>query len=238
VGGDIIRWAWDVLSHWQVLVTGGAITAILAIIQLRRGESLPWRIYRWILLAFFVIALFLSWRDQYRAKIALEHRLSQLSVPVIAGRIPMIGLGRGGPTGDDSLLLLVVFVTNTGAPSALDINSVTVRVKGKEAIAKAIPLEEDGFNIVDSAGVLRHFDPSDNLPLRLLSPLPTGGEVMGFLHLFVSGISATDLHIPGAVIDIELQDVFGGLHPIHWEIDNMEHVDSLPRNLQPKNTQP
>jgi len=62
---DILIWSWAVLDHWQVLMTGGFITAILSGIQYRREQSIPWKMARRIMAGFLLVAFFLAWRDQH-----------------------------------------------------------------------------------------------------------------------------------------------------------------------------
>jgi hypothetical protein len=74
---EMTVWLWTVLNHWQVLLTGGIVTAFLTIVQARRQKAFSWSFNRRLFGGFLLCAMFLSWQEERRAKtssqIALQH---------------------------------------------------------------------------------------------------------------------------------------------------------------------
>src|SRR2546421_677004 len=64
---DIFRFIVDVAEHWQALLTGGVLMAILAIVERKNGKQLPWTAFRWIAVMALFVACYLAWHDQYKA---------------------------------------------------------------------------------------------------------------------------------------------------------------------------
>ncbi len=76
---DLWDWFWSVANQWQVLVTGGFVTAALVLYQSKSGITLPWSVTRWIFLVFLVIAFFLAWRDQKDSARKAQSEVDRLS---------------------------------------------------------------------------------------------------------------------------------------------------------------
>src|SRR5690242_947188 len=67
---DLWRFLQAVVTHWQLLVTGGLVTASVSVIEHKVGRAIGWHVYRWVLAMFVAVSVFLTWRD-------LDHRVSQ-----------------------------------------------------------------------------------------------------------------------------------------------------------------
>src|SRR5207249_3314935 len=92
-----IDWLWDVLNHWQVLVSGGIITAVLTAAQARIQHSFSWFFTKWVFSIFLIIALFQSWRDKQGALDLVQKELTQekdRSNPKLFAAIESTGLGQ------------------------------------------------------------------------------------------------------------------------------------------------
>jgi hypothetical protein len=64
-----------VLDRWAVLVTGGMVTAVLAVLQAWLQKPISWRFYRWVFMVFVAAACFLAWREEYdRAQRLVEEK--------------------------------------------------------------------------------------------------------------------------------------------------------------------
>jgi len=62
-----------VLDHWAVLMTGGLVTACLAVLQYWWQKTFSWRFHKWVIVVFLAYACFLAWREEYdRAQTFLE----------------------------------------------------------------------------------------------------------------------------------------------------------------------
>lgn len=74
---EILAFGWAVLSYWQALVTGGVVTALLEVAQRLFGWEIRRRHYFWLfVVAYFLAAFFLAWRDEHRAIRSLQQNLS------------------------------------------------------------------------------------------------------------------------------------------------------------------
>jgi hypothetical protein len=69
---ELMVWLWVVLDHWQVLITGGATTALLVIVQAKRQKAFSWSLCRGVFFIFLLWAFFASWRDEHRARAIAE----------------------------------------------------------------------------------------------------------------------------------------------------------------------
>jgi len=88
VASECLFWAWSVACHWQTLVTGGIITAILTAIQYKKQRSIPWTAARRIMAAFLFVAFFLAWRDQYERANTAEQNAHKAETALL-NRLPI-----------------------------------------------------------------------------------------------------------------------------------------------------
>jgi hypothetical protein len=73
---ELWRFVLAVCHHWASLVTGGFLIAALSLFQETGHAVRPWVYWTIALVALFV-SFFKAWRDEYRAKIALQGQTSQ-----------------------------------------------------------------------------------------------------------------------------------------------------------------
>ena len=146
----------------------------------------------------------------------------------------MVGTALGGESGEDCIVAALVNVSNTGAPSALDVIDVKLKANGKEASGIPIPIQKDGVTVVTRSGAQIHYDKSELLPVKLSTPIPTGGEVIGLVMVIVRGITYLDAHASGTTVTVTLRDVYGGEHVFHTTLDESHMRFPDMKNLQPK----
>ncbi len=82
------------ISHWQSYITGGAVTAVITLVERWREKTLPKRIYFIIFAVTFAMAsFFMAWRDQFeraeRLQISLNAKPQQ---PAIQVNVPPISV--------------------------------------------------------------------------------------------------------------------------------------------------
>jgi hypothetical protein len=71
--GEVWRFIVAVIGHWQGLVTGGLITALVLGYVVVSGQQLPRWFYLVLFLAvFFPMSCFLAWRDEHRMAARFE----------------------------------------------------------------------------------------------------------------------------------------------------------------------
>jgi len=112
-----------------------------------------------------------------------------------------------------------------------------MKANGKQSVANAVPLPQEGLTSVDSSGMQFHYARSEVLSLKLSTPIPTGGQASGFLPLFVPGISVADTNFPGSTVEIKLSDVYGGMHTLQMNIEKGNYKILDMKHLQPKTMQ-
>ena len=64
--GDVGEFAKSVAMHWGSWLTGGLIIAAIWVYEHFKGEALPWRFAAVVLALCFLIATFMTWREQHR----------------------------------------------------------------------------------------------------------------------------------------------------------------------------
>jgi len=74
---ECLTWALAVGHHWETLVTGGVVTALLTALQYKKQKSIPWTLARRVFAVFLFVAFFLAWRAQYESVQTLEAQLNQ-----------------------------------------------------------------------------------------------------------------------------------------------------------------
>jgi len=65
-----------ILSSWQGYLTGGVFVAIVSVWEHYSGHSISWSKYKWGVIAFLFISVFLAWYDQ-RTTIINERQISE-----------------------------------------------------------------------------------------------------------------------------------------------------------------
>src|SRR5205809_2389975 len=72
IWSDLLRFFVAFVSHWQGLVTGGAVTALIFTLERLTGKQLPKRTFVYIfVVTFALVAFFMAWRDEYGRAITL-----------------------------------------------------------------------------------------------------------------------------------------------------------------------
>ena len=66
---DVLQFVWAVLSRWQAYITGGVVTALITIVEKKRGKAFSWRVFVWFLAVYLVVAFYLAWHDEHTALI-------------------------------------------------------------------------------------------------------------------------------------------------------------------------
>lgn len=121
-----------VLAHWQALVTGGLVTAGIAIYEKRKNENVSWKSYVLFISAFLLYSVFAAWQDEHRNtesvitdKSALSSQLGTCAADLKSAR----GTLKDKQSLADSLQQVFIAsqqtATQQGANMATCINSLT-----------------------------------------------------------------------------------------------------------------
>ena len=196
---DFWSWCWAVLNHWQVLVTGGAVTAIISVIQARRGKGFPWSVTRWILFLFLITAFFLTWRDQYtRAR-------PRVDIKIIRGGVAENSVDTSG----GSFIYLELLLSNSGQRTGLIPWVVSVQdgakwIRANTAVINGGPVTMNGKGGSQTLPGRDKF-----IPEVTMHALGEGDIVSGYLTArFLQPISFFKSR-PAWRVEVSCRDVFG-----------------------------
>lgn len=196
---DFWNWCWAVLDHWQVLVTGGFITAILAMIQAKTGKDFPWSGTKWIFLVFLVAAFFLAWRDQY-----LKSK-PKVDIKIIRGGAA-VNILEQPPTG--TMVYLELLVSNSGPRTGLTRWLVSVK-DGENSIRGRTALITGPINLTGK-GNPQALPPREKfIPDMTMRAVGEGDFVGGYITAtFMQPMSFFEGHAERKV-EVTCLDVFG-----------------------------
>jgi hypothetical protein len=217
VGSDVMRFVTAVFSHWQAYVTGGGITAILAVIERLSSWRLPKKYYAVLITAGFLsVATFLAWRDEHRAaeaaKIAqgdAEKRLGEMNTPKLVGRINSVGVAPTGKHENDSIIVMVATIKDAGAPSIVQGLRAEVTLRD----GRTLPLQELPHLLGDiilrtEKGTKLRVLSTDYLPDKAGSqPIPRNGAVSGFYWGVVRGANRESVDATGSRVTLFFNDI-------------------------------
>lgn len=203
---DLSRWFFALLDKWQVLVTGGIITAALVGIQYWRGKNFSWRFYKWVLLLFVGVALFLAWRDQYHQVVTLKQKYE--TSPMFSGELQNAFWGQRN--GKPLLLVAGVLTNPYGPPSGTDNWRLTVKLKSSREITGIHPPNSGKDEPIPLAGNNNRLvlPEATYWPLQTESPVPAGAAVSGWFWAVFDGITEKDFS--GAEAIVSFDDVVTG----------------------------
>ena len=81
-----------ILSHWLPLVTTGAFSGLFEWYERHYDSKIPYAVYvRWVLVGGVAVSVFLTWQDEYRARINAEKDIAEKT-----GQISILRQGNEG----------------------------------------------------------------------------------------------------------------------------------------------
>lgn len=215
---DFVDWLWAVLNQWQVLVTGGMITAMFAVVQAYREKSFSWSVNKRILLGFLVLALFLAWREQRRRADHLEAEVARerdSNATKLVGRIEQTIVGEARELPNLAICHINVTIINEGAPSLVHHWKVSVSIAGKVYDSSLDTIPNNTLIDIKTSEPLRLMA-SDAIYEKTLNPIPRGGLARGWLRVSISGLSrmaiAKAMKGEGAKWSVSFEDYKGTVY--------------------------
>jgi hypothetical protein len=223
-------------NEWIILMSGVA-SVILAIVgTTRKWEKVPPLVFWGTAVACFFFASIRIWTIEYRARLAAEKHLQDLTVPEFSGSILYRSVA---PTKNetDSIVTLTATIKNTGAPSIADDMAVKIRLKnGKQILLEGMGIPTTDVKLSSDTpghpGVILLKE--EFLPLKTIGqPIVTGGAARGWMWGVAKGVKTAELMELGATYIISFTDVSGKAHEISSTmIGNLDLID--PTLLQKK----
>jgi len=199
---DIGTYVLAVLIHWQAYATGGVVTGILQAWERLTKQTISRRLYIIIVIVvFFVVASFMTWRDQYHQARIQEPKLLPDIFLIEAGQLQ---------DSDTSFIRMIAGISNIGSPSVVSNWGLEIDTKQNSHIAASMKYFPPG-------GFIFHPHRGDNLLLKESDalynkcgtvPIPTGGRVIGGLVFEVEHFDARSLN-EDSLFTLSLKDVAG-----------------------------
>jgi len=222
---DFLKFLKDVFWHWQSWAGGsgfgGAVVVAVNMYERLTGHTMAKRMYVTIFIIVFLFgAFYMAWLDQYRARIAaetgkaeVEKKIEELNTPKLSGRFEGIFGAPLGNQGEDCLLTILAAIQNVGAPSIARLAKLSVMTAdGKEISGQSVPIPKE-LHLYQSGGTYGphvDFTADDSLVKKVNSqPIPTGGQLSGFLQVIVKGITRAQVFTSGTKIRLAFEDVKG-----------------------------
>jgi hypothetical protein len=173
------------------------------------------------------------WTIEHQKTLQLNQELSNLTLPVFAGHIHLQGFAPAGIGNQDTLLLVVIDIENTGAPSIAKNVRAGVDVGGKMYWGReVIPTPETTFD--SPQGDVLTFMKADWLLLKANSqPIPNGGSVQGFEESLITRLDRNSLSPIMDSVVVSFQDIHGKEYQIHDLVGNPQKL-LTPEHLQPE----
>jgi hypothetical protein len=198
--------------HWAALMSG--IISVIVGVSLRVGRHVSnavnaWSdIPDWLFIAVGVVGLFyagfLTWRDQLNESRTLDQRLKELSVPafVIDAHNTL-----GKPVSDsDSIILVLMHITNRGAPSVIKQPIVKVIRDGKELNTQWLGIPPGPIELQQPNGAKAVIQQNQYLLSRAgENPIGRNGAAEGFIWVRVPGLKGDAL--VGSLVKVTIRDV-------------------------------
>ncbi|MEX0805272.1 MAG: hypothetical protein WD688_18410 [Candidatus Binatia bacterium] len=222
---DLARFLIALTAHFYWLL--GGVAFFLAdfcdrFLKKAKLDSVPWK---WISIMCVCIAMFLTWRDEYKRMMVTEAALRELSLPKLEARI--------GPTYgfDDhyrAQLFIGVHIKNLGAPSIAEGYWLEIVLHGEKMtfMPANIPAQGATFHPADpSRKYLLVFYGKDSLYEKTNSTaIEKGGARQGWLRYVLPKIRLSELK--NTPYKINFTDVNGKLSSVQSKVGDRFDINT------------
>lgn len=182
---DLVVWAGSVVRHALVVFGGALVTFALFATEHQRGEAYSWRSAEWIIGGSFVIALFLAWREKYRAwrdqcaALAVE-RDSKL--PKFVAYVRYITKGTSSSV-DTPIFFAGIEIRNDGFRSVVKDFCPAVTINGREHLGQ-LAITSEKVTVTMPDGTKRVVHERDAIYNVTKTPIEPGDLRAGHLHFY------------------------------------------------------
>ncbi len=212
--------------HWLAVAGGGAISMAIFMAEHLMNRSVPWRVIVIILAAGLFIACFLVWRDEHRRVESLEDEKSALEaesraqqaksgvneLPDFHVALDEVSIGSGlYDSTVTAFALLVVRITNTGAPSVASEFRFSATPLGGVPVFGRSQVIQDGLAVPhQDIGAVETIAAADALPQKAQgAPIEKGSQVRGRMLYALPGIEPEALGAGGTMWELWVSDAWG-----------------------------
>lgn len=218
---EIFLFIYSTLSYWQALVSGGVITALIAIFERLSGYRLNKKTYVGLFVGvFLVVAFFLGWREERAGRLRQEAEVNRMhsTKPRLTGDFEYFRMGSVPELPSYLGVAMVMSISNVGStPSIADHwkcywNMETgTGIETVQGEARAFP---EGLEMPRGGNAPMTFARDDALYIKTMrSPIAPGAKVMGVMFCRFPQAALGNINSSEANnIVVEFKDVLGEKH--------------------------
>jgi hypothetical protein len=199
---DLGEWVVAMLEHWHGWVSGGVLAFGLEISDRIWDWKPSKRLFFVILATGFLYSTFSVWRDEHRAKLALDE-------PELSGRLELLGT-RGGSENKVTIIATGEII-NRGSPSVARNFAMSLKLTDGTLLEGIIVLpnkEDVRIPILGDPNHVAGFYAADWWPRSTISnPIPKGGAVPGWIMAQFSGITAERVRADKPKVIVSFTDI-------------------------------
>src|SRR6266481_696 len=224
---DIARFIWAVMSMWQAYMTGGIVIASLGIYERITNKTISLRTFIIGVAAFLLVAFFMVWRDQYRARVDAEKNLE-------VNLVGSIDYVYATPVGSHTLVFVLMTITNKGAPSA--VVGWRLSVKSNNFEVKDVPFAQipDVFRVQRAEGdISAIFHGKECLCEKTVTQVQRGDFRAGYIAFAIDGDHASDIVSSGTTIAVSFKDYAGHVYSTKSDMTAKSNPPYMPGVEQP-----
>ncbi len=165
----------------------------------------------WLLGAFIISTFSLVIMERNKVS-ELEKQLKN-SLPKLSDEFNIFSVAPAGDHDEDSVIIIMATITNTGAPSIVSNFKVLIKKEDKEEIPGEDIILAQGPMLLEGEGLKLVCKEEDNLPKKGISnPIPTGGALHGWHIVRAQKITPDEIYKKGTIIVFSYEDVTGKLY--------------------------
>ena len=186
---EFFSFVYSTLNQWQALVSGGVVTALVAVFERVSGYHLTKRAYLALFVGTFLfVAFFLGWREERRGRLEQLAKIQEmhLTKPRLVGEIMYYRFADRPDYPDKTALFVIASISNVGSTASIvDYWSCTLRLHtrdGEKVILgepRAVP---DNLTLGRGPNQPMVFGREDGLYVKgMKTPIGPGAKVVGVL---------------------------------------------------------
>lgn len=209
----------------------GILSILREAVAIFLPNQVPQRSLFWncVIIAFVISAVIL-WVIEHTKKNKLEKELDR-SRPKLSAEIGLTVTAPAGANNESSLVIIMVTIKNTGAPSIASDFYLSVKSNDNEAMGVFFPMSKGDVRLKSTDGQEIFFNhPDDNLPLKSGSqPIVTGGAVNGFCAVLIPNITHGEITSKGILV-LKFKDVFGKDYVNEYDMAGVKPIKFIDPN--------
>lgn len=220
---EFFLFVYSTLNQWQALVSGGVVTALVAVFERVSGYHLTKKAYLGLFVGTFLFAaFFLGWREEYRERLRQTAEINKILTvkPRLNGEIQYVQMGEVPDMPLKLGVAMIVAISNVGSipttvdgwdcrlEMAVEANNSTYILHGEP---RAVP---DNFTMARAGNEPLLFGREDALYVKTMrNPISPGAKVVGVLYYTfpLEGLEHLKSSDENLMV-IEFKDVLGGKH--------------------------